>query len=186
MKLKCDHCGKSIDKPTNEVNRARRGGFRLFCDRRCSGLAKRLHKTKAQKVEEKRLYDQAYRAANLTLLKAKKRAYHARTYDPVKAAVERKKNMPRHVEYCRRPEYRRWKSGYDRKYRATKDFGPFAEAAMLVADLDREIKQRTDKHEIRYQNGQTNKAQRRKRQGQQVERGRNAPGRRSGYPAPNG
>jgi hypothetical protein len=40
------------------------------------------------------------------MLKAKKRAYFERTYDPRKAAVERKKRMHLHVAYCREPRYK--------------------------------------------------------------------------------
>ena len=66
-------------------------------------------------MEEKRLYDAAYRKKNLAMLKAKKRAYFKRTYDPVKAAIGRKARMARHVAYCRRPEYREWKRAYDKR-----------------------------------------------------------------------
>ena len=74
---------------------------------------------KAQKVAEKRLYDMAYRAKNLERIKAGKRAYFQRTYDPREAAVERKKRMHLHVAYCRQPRYKAWKREYDRKYRAS-------------------------------------------------------------------
>ncbi len=186
MKYRCAHCGKTADKAAGHVKRARDRGLNLYCDRRCSGLGRRHHKTKAQRREEKRLYDIEYRANNPALLKAKKREYHKRTYDPAKAAVVRKANMTRHVEYCRQPEYRRKKKVYDRKHLAEKFFGPFAEAAMLLNDLNLEINGRMNRHEIRYQNGTTNKAQRRKRQAHQEERGRNAPGRRSSDPAAHG
>lgn len=186
MRYRCERCGKATERPAGHVNRSRAAGMKLFCGRRCFGLARRQHKTKAQRVEEKRLYDLEYRAKNLEMLKAKKRAYHKQTYDPVKAAAERKKNMPRHVEYCRRPEYKRWKQTYDRQHLAKKHYGPFAEVALMTRDLDNEIKGRMTKHEIRYQNGSTNKAQRRKREARQEERSRNAPGRRSGDPAPHG
>lgn len=164
MKFKCAHCGKTADKLTGEVNRARRAGLRLFCGRRCSGLAKRKHKSKAQRVEEKRLYDLAYREANLAMLKAKKHEYFKRTYDPAKAAVERKKRMHLHVEYCRRPEYRVKKSKYDRRYRSKREYGPFAEAAMLAVDLNREVKSRSSNYEIASQNGTLNKTQKRRRE----------------------
>lgn len=173
MKFKCAHCGKTNDKPAGHVQRARARGLNLYCNRRCSGMGRRMGKTTAQKRLEKRLYDQKYRAKNLERIKANKKAHFQRTYDPVKAAIERKKTMPRHVEYCRRPEYKKWKQGYDRKYRAKKDYGPFAEAAMTLADLNLDIKGRMDRHEVKYQNGGTNKAQRRRRQGEQEERGRN-------------
>jgi hypothetical protein len=123
-------------------------------------------------VEEKRLYDADYRRKNLRRIKAKQRAYHKRTYDPAKAAVERKRRMPWHVEYCRRPEYKAWKSKYDRRHRATKVYGPFAEAAMLTNDLDREIKQRMTTHDIKWENKTANKAQFRRRGATEKERSR--------------
>lgn len=171
MKFRCAHCGQTADKPPSHVNRSRELGLRLFCDRRCMGLAKRKYKTKAQKVEEKRIYDAAYRHENLATIKARKRAYHKRTYDPAKARIERKKKMARHVEYCRRPEYKRWKREYDRRYRA-KEFGPFAEAYMLTIDLNREIKGRMTNHEIKWENKTSNKAQFRRREAKEKERSR--------------
>lgn len=164
MKFACAHCEKTAEKPAGTVNRARAAGLRLFCGRRCFGLDRRKHKTKAQRIEEKRLYDAAYRAKNLAMLKAKKAAYHKRSYDPAKAAVARKKRMPWHLQYCRRPEYKRWKQGYDRKYRSKRFYGPFAEAAMLAVDLNREVKSRSSDYEIRKANGTLNKTQSRRRE----------------------
>lgn len=164
MKFRCAHCRKIGDKPSGEVNRAVNAGRPLFCNRRCFGLSRRQYKAMAQKVEEKRLYDLAYRAKNLPMLKAKKREYFKRTYDPAKAAVERKKNMARHVAYCRRPAYRAWKHGYDRRYRSKRLYGPFAEAAMLAVDLNREVKSRSTDYEIRQANGTLNKTQSRRRE----------------------
>lgn len=172
MKFKCAHCGKTGDKPTGEVNRAEASGLRLFCNRRCSGLAKRTHKTKSQKRAEKKAYDALYRVENLATITAKKRAYFKRTYDPAKAAVERKKRMPLHVEYCRRPEYKRWKKTYDRRHRAEKFYGPFAEVAMLTLDLNREIKGRMNNHDIKWQNQTCNKTQFRRRADKAQERTR--------------
>lgn len=186
MKYRCAHCAKSADKPSGHVNRARARGLNLYCGRRCSGLGRRQGKTKAQRIAEKAAYDADYRAKNLELLKAKKRAHYLQTYDPVEAAKARKARMPLHVEYCRRPEYKRWKKGYDRKYRAKKMYGPFDEAFLLTMDITNEIKGRTTRHEVKYQNGCTNKAQRRKRQGHQEERGRNSRRSGAGNPAAHG
>lgn len=163
MKFKCAYCKKVGDKPSGEVNRARAAGLNQYCNRRCSGLGRRDGKTKAQRVEEKRLYDIEYRASNLAMLKAKKRDYHRRTYDPAQAAVVRKKRMPLHVEYCRKPAYKAWKREYDRRHRAS-EFGEFAEAYMLTIDLNREIKGRKTNAEIKFENGCTNKSQRRERE----------------------
>ncbi len=164
MKFRCAHCGKTAAKPAGTVNRALAAGLRLFCDRKCAGLGRRKHKTHAQKIAEKRAYDQEYRRKNIVSIKAKKRAHFHATYDPVKAAEYRKKRMPRHVEYCRQPKYKAWKSEYDKHLRARKNYGPFAEVAMLVIDLNREIKGRATNHEIKWQNETANKRQFRRRE----------------------
>jgi hypothetical protein len=163
MKFCCAHCRKMADKPTGEVNRARKSGLPLHCNRHCAGLARRKGKTKAQLVAEKKAYDAAYREKNFAVLKAKKHDYFKLTYDPAKAAVERKKRMPRHVEYCRQPRYKESKKEYDRKRRAG-EFAAFADAYSLTLELDREIKRRFNHEEIKYENGGTNKAQRRERE----------------------
>jgi RNA polymerase-interacting CarD/CdnL/TRCF family regulator len=156
-----------------EINRAHAQGLNLYCNRRCSGFGRRKpKKSKAQSKLEKRLYDQQYLRLNREMLKAKKHAHHLATYDPEKERVKRKARMPQHVEYCRRPEYRRWKSDYDKRYRARKFYGPFAEAAMLTNDLNREIKERMTNHEIRWENRTTNKSQFRARQAKEEERSR--------------
>lgn len=172
VSFKCAWCKKPGEQEFGAVNRARKKGAPLYCRRKCAGLARRTHKTKAQRVREKAAYDAEYRKKNRAVLKAKKAAYFKETYDPVAAAVERKRNMPRHVEYCRRPEYRARKTIYDKQYRAKKHFGPFAEVAMLTIDLNREIKQRMTNYEIKYQNQGTNKTQRREREAKQECRGR--------------
>ena len=171
MKFRCAHCGKTADRPAGHVNRSRAQGLKLYCGFRCSGLGHRKHISKAALVERKRLYDLEYRRKNLARIKANKVEYFRRTYDPAKARIERKKRAKAHAEYCRRPEYRRWKSEYDRQYRA-KEFGPFAEAYRLTVDLNREIKGRASNHEIKWQNQTANKSQFRKRQAGQKERSR--------------
>jgi hypothetical protein len=160
--VRCDYCCQRTEKPAGQVNRARKIGAALYCDRRCASKAKRIPRTKAERIDAKRLYDMAYRAKNRAMLKAKKRAYFQRTYDPVKAARERKKRMHLHVEYCRQPRYKAWKRKYDLKYRAS-EYGPFAEAYVLAINLNREIKARMSNYEIRLQNETLNKRQARAR-----------------------
>jgi len=160
--FKCAQCGERVAKPSSAVNRARREGMRLFCDRKCAGLGRRKYKPKAQKIAEKRAYDMEYRRKNAVFIKAHKAAYHQRTYDPVAAAKARAKRMPQHVEYCRRPEYRAWKKKYDRQHNA-KAYGPFAEAWMLSVDLNREIKGVMSNAQIKQENGTNNKTLRRAR-----------------------
>ncbi len=158
--FKCMQCRKTARKSASAVNRARRDGMRLFCNRKCAGLARRKGKTKAQRVEEKRLYDAAYRIKNADMLKAKKREYHRLTYDPAAAAKHRKKNMARHVAYCRRPEYRTKKAAYDRRKRL-EAYGPFAESVQILEQLRAEIATRMSAYQIRVANGYyTREAQR--------------------------
>ena len=160
--ITCERCGAASEKEAGAVNRARRSGLRLFCSRTCAGEGRRTHKSKAQKVEEKRQYDTEYRTKNRAMLKAKKAAHYQATRDPEKERAYRKATMARHVEYCRRPEYKAYKREYDRQYRAS-EFGPFAEAYLLAIDLNREIKERMTNAQIDQQNGTAAKRQARAR-----------------------
>lgn len=159
----CSHCGKIVKQCVGAINRARKLGAPLYCDMKCAGLARRVFKTKAQKVVEKRLYDAQYRQKNRKLLKAKKRAYFLRAYDPMKAAKVRKARMHLHVAYCQQPRYRRWKKRYDQRHRAGKCFGPFAESFLVLLKLENEISSRISRYEVYQANGTLNKTQERKR-----------------------
>lgn len=158
MKLRCSFC----DDPVS--HRLRKGCKQVFCSQQCVGLSKRQYVEKAQKVADKRLYDMEYRRKNRASMKAKKAAYFQRTYDPIKAAKERKKIMPRHIEYCRQPKYKAYKSKYDAAYRAKKYFGPFWESALLVNELDREIGERATFVELATAKGTLNKSLTRRRE----------------------
>lgn len=161
----CDHCKTEFETEAGRVNRAKRAAAPLYCGKRCSGLGRRLKNppTEAERKEAKRLYDAKYRTDKAEELKAKKREYFKRTYDPEVAAVERKKRLPKHLEYCRRPEYRAWKKEYDRAYRAGKEFGEFAEAFLLLQDINGEIEKRASRYDIYLTNGTLNKALMRRR-----------------------
>lgn len=165
MRCVCPQCSAVFDRPTGEVNRAKKKGAPLFCGKTCFGLSRRLavKPTKQERAAAKAAYDREYRAKNAATVKAKKAAYFQRTYDPGKAAEVRKANMHKHVEYCRRPEYKQWKSSYDRKYRAVKEFGEFAEAALILQDVEKEVLSRTTRYEISLVNNTLNKAQKRRR-----------------------
>lgn len=101
----------------------------------------------------KAAYDREYRRKNKAMLQAKKAAYYQRTYDPIKAAKERKKTMPRHVEYCRRPEYKKKKYAYDRKREAAK-YGEYAECRDILRVLMKEIKRQEPDRFERYRQAQ--------------------------------
>lgn len=168
MQYECAHCGKTSDRPSGHVNRARARGDNLYCSRACSGFGRRKGKTQDQRKEEKRLYDIEYRARNSEELRRKKHAYYQRTRDPSKEAKKRKERMPSHIEYCRRPEYRTWKKSYDRRYRAVKHYGAFAECFLLVMDIRDECLSRMTDYEIRLEKGTLNKALKRKRDDQRT------------------
>lgn len=164
MQIECAYCGKTSDKASGAVNRSRKVGIPLYCDRACAGLARRKPpKSIKQRKAEKRAYDAARRVALADEIRAAKREYHKRTYDPAKAAHARKRRMPRHVEYCRRPEYVEWKREYDRKYRAKKFYGDFADCFLLVMDIRAECLSQMTDYEIRYANGGVAKTQQRRR-----------------------
>jgi hypothetical protein len=170
MQIACAYCGAVSEKPVGAVNRAKAAGARLFCDRECAGFGRRQHKTEAQLKAEKRQYDAEYRVKNRAMLKVKKAARFKLTYDPVKAAVDRKKTMPRHVAYCRRPEYKKSKSEYDKVRRAKQQFGEFWEAFLALSALDTEIAKQATKYEIMLINGTLNKTNRRKRDYERTQR----------------
>lgn len=163
MKIVCAWCSKPAVKASGGDRRSWRIGAPVYCGRRCAGLARRKGKTKTQRVEEKRIYDAAYREKNLASIKAKKAARYQATRDPVKEAAYRKANMARHVEYCRRPEYKAYKREYDRKLRA-RDYGPFADCFLLLQDLNAEIASRMSKYEIYIANGRFEKYHAKRRQ----------------------
>jgi hypothetical protein len=126
-------------------NRAKKDGLPLYCGRTCSGLARRKDNPKSPRNPEykfmKAEYDKKYRENNKELIRGKKAAYYAKT-GPLRRDKEResrKKRMNLHVEYCRRPEYKEYKKGYDEKYRAKKLYGAFAEASLALNQLESEL-----------------------------------------------
>lgn len=94
-------------------------------------------------------YDKRYRERNRERIRANHASYFQRTYDPVKAAKERKKRMPYHVKYCRQPWYVAWKREYDKRRRASK-FGAFADAYKVLLKLVKEVKKQMPDRFDRY------------------------------------
>jgi len=166
----CDHCGKESEKPTGAVNRAKKIGSPMFCNRTCTGLHRRTNVPPGVKIEAKRLYDIEYRRLNLAELTNKKAAYFKANYNPEAAAIVRKKRMPAHLEYCRQPAYRAKKKIYDRQYRAKYCYGEFWEAYLALLDVEDEVDSRMDRHQIRFQNETYNKTQRRHRHEKEINR----------------
>jgi hypothetical protein len=158
----CEYCGGVVQQSQSSVRRAIRDGRPLYCDRVCSGLARRV--TPHQKKEAKRIYDARRRTEKAAEISVKKAAYYQRTRDPAKERERRLENMDRHVEYCRRPGYVAYKANYDRQYRA-EEYGEFAEAYLLLLDLEREIRIRSTWYERAKARGYyTRSAQQRRRE----------------------
>jgi hypothetical protein len=146
------------------VNRAKRSNAPKYCGRICAGVARRKPRTVEEKRAEKSAYDARRRVILADRLKAEKAAYYQRTKDPVKEAEARKKRMPHHLEYCRRPEYRAWKRDYDQEYLAKKKYGEFWESAILTLKIRRSCLELEDDTEIRRQKGTLNKKSNRRKQ----------------------
>jgi hypothetical protein len=164
MKITCAFCGKEADKPAGEVNRARKAGRDLYCDRACAGMGRRQPpKTVNERKAEKREYDARRREELAEVIKAKKAEYYRRTHDPVREAEARKRRMPSHLAYCRTPEYREWKAAYDRQYRAKADYGEFWECHLLALDIREEALRQSSDYEIRLEKGGHGKTQQRRR-----------------------
>ena len=164
MLVICFNCGKQFDKRIGEINRAIKRKAPVYCNLACAGIARRKHKTKERLIEEKRLYDMEYRRKNQAKLRAIKKEYFQKSYDPQKAAIERKKKMPKHIEYCRQPEYKEYKKDYDKKYRAKNDYGEYWEAYLLLQNIEKEIDSRADWNERAIEKGTLNKRQQRRRE----------------------
>lgn len=158
----CNYCGTSVSQSQSSIRRALREGKPLYCDRACSGMARRV--PPERKKEAKAVYDAQRRIDKATEISAKKAAYFQRTYSPAKAREHRAKNMDRHVKYCRQPEYRAYKADYDRQHRA-KEYGEYAEAYLLLLDLEREIRSRATYYErLKTRGYYTQSAQQRRRE----------------------
>lgn len=167
-KFTCSICSTNFERENGEANRTlKKSNGLIFCSRTCSGLNHRSNKSKAQKIVEKAEYDKEYRAKNLESIKVKKAQYFKKTYDPEQAAIERKKNMHKHVEYCRQPRYKAYKQKYDQCYRAKKYYGEFWECALVLNRLEIEVRSQADFTERATQKGTLNKAQNRKREYEQ-------------------
>lgn len=158
--ITCDYCGCEVQKRLALYNRAKKDGSSLYCNIKCAGYGRRNNKTIEQKKAEKATYDKEYRERNKERIKKRHAEYFQRTYDPVKAAKERKKKMHKHVEYCRRPEYKRWKKEYDKRYRAKKKFGELWESALILQDIEAEYDKREAFRENKLYNHSTCKRKR--------------------------
>lgn len=164
----CDQCGDASQKRAGDYNRSKKNGANLFCSRKCAHESRRIHKSLEQKKEEKRLYDLNRRQALGEELRKQKRAYYQRVKveKPEMLKAARQRRMPKHIEYCRRPEYRAKKHIYDRERYAKKNFGEMWESHVAIMAITEEIESRMSKYEVRLKNKTLNKSLQRSRNGE--------------------
>lgn len=167
----CAYCEKLFQKCAGHLNRAKKIGSPIYCDRKCAGLGRRTNETTEEKKSIKSWYD-AFLAVSMTeedmdLEILQRMVYFQIDYsrNPEKYKTERQRKMPSHLEYCRQPKYKEYKKEYDLNYRAKKDYGEFAEAAVVLFKLEKEIDVRLAKK----QNNLINKSQKRKRLWQKIQ-----------------
>ncbi len=166
MKLVCRHCGKSFKVKENNIGQRKKSirlGLPIYCGRKCSGLGRRTNETKEDKIVHKQWYDLFIRASmsdderDLRSIQALVLFHLDYRANPEKYRQERQRKMPAHIEYCRRPEYKEWKRSYDEHYRAHKDFGEFAGAAVVLKQIEKIV----DSKKIRIEKDCHNKRQKR-------------------------
>lgn len=166
MTIRCNHCGKSVEKQTGHVNRAKKLGNGLYCDQVCSSASRRHGKTLSQLKEEKRLYDIEYRKKNGEFRKQQMIKYNSSPAGRAMQKRNREKFKQSHAEYCRTPEYRKWKKEYDKKHVAKQKYGEFWESAIILNDIQSEVDNRAAKLELQL----INKLQKRKREYEKAKR----------------
>lgn len=152
-------CKKELTFSIGKINRAKKSGLKIYCDRVCAGLGRRDNKTIEQKKRAKRKYDKSYRAKNLVTIKKKKAEYCKTPEGRATQKRHRIKSKEYHLQYCRQPWYKKWKQEYDQKHVASKKYGEFAEVHLLNKALMKEVDNRLAK----FENNLINKTQKRKR-----------------------
>jgi len=165
MIIICPHCKKKADIKAGYVNRAKKLGVPRYCSKACSGLARKIERTDEEKKRLKAEYDKKHRKIFAEDIKKAKAAAFKKDYkeNPEKYRAIRRRRKDEHNEYCRRPEYKKWKAEYDQKHRAKKNYGEFAECHLLIREIEKEYDQR----EILQINNLHNKTQKRKRKWKQ-------------------
>jgi hypothetical protein len=169
MKLICCYCSNEFIVLPNNIgqrNNSIRLGLPIYCNRTCAGLGRRGDETLEEKRQIKTWYDLFLRISmteDEKIFESFSRCvYFLIDYkqNPNKYKKWRNKRMPKHVEYCRQPEYKEYKKGYDEQYRAKKHFGSYWESAIILKNLDNEIDYRESKRHNKIYNKSTTKRKR--------------------------
>jgi len=166
MIITCSHCGEDCEKTVGHINRALKLGSLLFCDRICFGLSSRKWNSEAEKKKQKKIYDQKYSKTNKDRIKSRMRTYNSSPAGRAMQKRNREKFKQAHLEYCRTPEYKKWKKDYDLKYRAKKNYGEYWQAFVFLLQIENEI----EKRQVKQQLGLYNKSINRKRRYEKFKR----------------
>ena len=191
--ITCPQCGAERLKENAEINRAARKGVPLYCGRACANVGRRTRfdaegnhlspsewakraDAKAAKAE----YDRERRARLGEALRKEKRDAYYRNHEENlrKQAIVREQRRQRHAEnpeegeayravmkaLRERPEWKRHKRDYDRRYRAKRMYGDFGGAHVALMELSDEINARTTFTERAISKGTLNKSQQRRRE----------------------
>lgn len=160
----CPTCKKEAEKYVGHYNRSKSIGAPVYCSRECAGIGRR--KTIEEKKRARAEYDK--KLSQTPERKAKEAEYFQKSYkaNPEKYRQWRKDRYVYHLKYLQTPEYKAWKKDYDERYLATKHYGEFAEAAIVLKKIEAEVESKA----IKAANGITfNKSsQQRKRKWQQL------------------
>lgn len=112
--------------------------------------------------EDKRLYDIEYRRKNgekIKRLKAERYQRDKHKYADREKAYRRKPEVKiRHNEYCRQPEYVKKKRIWDIVYRSMEEYGDFWESAVIVTQIEKEIRKLIPRNERLYYRRNVNNA----------------------------
>ena len=162
MNFICPQCHENAHVSTGSYNYRIKKGWKVYCSRTCSSAARRKW-TEEEKKQIKSNYDRQRKSSfseeRLKDFRKQKHEYFKKTYDKEKAAITRQARMPKHVEYCRRPEYRAKKRAYDEERVAKNSYGEFWEAAIVLKNLEVEVDNREAKSDLKL----VTKSQKRKR-----------------------
>lgn len=144
----CTQCGCKFRKERGQLNRALRDSpGRLYCSRRCSGLAHRTEKPPLEvRKARKAAYDVIRRATVGDEIRAQKREHYHATKSYEKGVAFRARQRELHGEHyhrdrCRkryeaRPRLKVGKRLYDRRRRYKLWYGPLADAAWVLWKLE--------------------------------------------------
>ena len=153
MRVRCQNhaCLRTFDKPRNYYSRTEVRGGGHYCGKPCSQTARRVfgpEMSDDMKRARKATYDREYQSKNRDRLRAEKRAYYqankAQLYAKHSARMKsdpvyRNKYKAAQARCQARPEWKARKAKYDRRYRAEREYGEWADAYLTLLDLDEEV-----------------------------------------------